>query len=276
MEKDQRRSPRVMFNIPLTITGIDDQGRPFEAEGRTITLNRHGARVQVAQPLNPGQTVRVVNQINEEEADFQVIGPISPRLDRLGEWGIKCLEEDRNIWDIAFPSIGEAVDAHVLVECRQCHTLALEPLSLVEVEVLETAGLFSKLCSQCQVSTPWGYPLRVFEVDSKSYPMAAADTGTTPPLPENRRRTVRKPLQLPARLRNYYGESEIIQTENLSQEGFCFSSARKYLVGQGILVICPFSGDNERPEVRARIVREERLGDGDRHFYGVRLDPPLR
>ncbi len=77
---------------------------------------------------------------------------------------------------------------------------------------------------------------------------------------------------MPVRIRDYYGEVEVAQTENISQEGFCFSSSRNYLVGQGIVVICPFDAENEKPEVRARIVRTERP-DRDRYLYGVRYEP---
>ena len=68
---------------------------------------------------------------------------------------------------------------------------------------------------------------------------------------------------------------EVAQTENISQEGFCFSSRRTYHVGQGVVVICPFDAANEKPEVRARIVRVEAGSDRDQYLYGVRYDQAL-
>ena len=273
MENEQRRSPRIMFSIPVSIRGVDEKGNPFETTGRTITLNRHGARIQVSRSLKPGQTVRVINQANDAEAEFRVVGPISPPLDQVGEWGIECLRVDKNIWDIYFPPSSEDSDAHVLLSCRQCQSLSLQSLSLVEVEVLETAGLLTKPCVHCGQSTPWGYPQRAFEVETKTYQAAVSEaTGGFPPLAAERRKSFRKPAQLPVRVRDYYGEMEIAQTENISQEGFCFSSPRKYLVGQGIVVICPFDAANEKPEVRARIVRTEAGSDRGRYVYGVRYE----
>lgn len=67
-----------MYSIPVTVRGVDEAGAAFEAAGRTIMLNRHGARVQIACPLNPGQTIRVLNQTNDAEADFRVVGPLAP------------------------------------------------------------------------------------------------------------------------------------------------------------------------------------------------------
>jgi hypothetical protein len=273
MENEHRRSPRIMFSIPVSVQGVDEKGKPFETTARTITLNRHGARLQVSRSLKPGQTVRLINQVNEAEAEFRVIGPISPPLDHVGEWGVECVHVDKNIWDIYFPPSTEDSDAHILLACRQCQALSLQSLSLVEVEVLETAGLLTKPCVRCGDSTPWGYSQRAFEVETKAYQAAVSEaTGGLPTLASERRRSQRKPAQMPVRIRDYYGEVEVAQTENISQEGFCFSSIRNYLVGQGIVVICPFDAATEKPEVRARIVRTERP-DRERYLYGVRYEP---
>jgi hypothetical protein len=277
MENEQRRSRRIMFSIPVSIRGVDEEGKAFETTGRTITLNRHGARLQASHSLRPGQTVRVINQANDAEAEFRVIGPISPPLDKVGDWGVECLHMDKNIWDIHFPPSSEDSEAHVLLACRQCQKLSLQSLSLVEVEVLETAGLLTKPCVQCGESTPWGYPQRAFEVETQTYQAAVNEaTGQFPTLAAERRRAYRKPAQLPVRVRDYYGEIEIGQTENVSQEGFCFSSRRKYLVGQGIVVICPFDVANEKAEVRARIVRTEAGSNPEQYIYGVHYEQARR
>jgi hypothetical protein len=273
MENEQRRSTRIMFSLPVTVRGVDENGIPFEASGRTITLNRHGARMQVARPFKPGQTIQIINQASGAEAEFRVVGPTSPPLDQVGEWGVECLHVDKNIWDIHFPPAGEDSDAHILIACRHCESMALQWLSLVEVEVLETAGLLSRPCVHCGESTPWGYPKPAFEVEIKTYraAVAAATNGFTT-LTAERRKSHRKPALLPVRVRDYYGEVEVAQSENISHEGFCFLSYRKYLVGQGIVVICPFDAANEKAEVRARIVRTEGGSDRDRYIYGVRYE----
>jgi hypothetical protein len=234
MENEHRRSPRIMFTIPVNVRGLDENGKPFETAARTITLNRHGARLQVPRPLKPGQTVHLTNQANDEEAEFRVIGPTSPPLDHVGEWGVECVHVDKNIWDIYFPPSTEDSEAHILLACRNCQSLTLQSLSLVEVEVLETAGLLTKPCVRCGDSTPWGYPQRSFEVETKAYQAAVSEaTGGLPTLSGERRKSQRKSAQLPVRIRDYYGEADLAQTENISLDGFCFSSPRKCLVGQG-------------------------------------------
>jgi hypothetical protein len=273
MENEQRRSPRIMLSMAVIIRGVDEKGETFETTGRTVTLNRHGACIQVSCPLQPGQAVSVTNQTNGKDAEFRVIGPISPPLDDMGEWGVETVHLDDDIWDIDFPLSSEDSEAHILLACRQCQRLSLQSLSLVEVEVLETAGLLTKPCVHCGEPTPWGYPLRSFEMETET------DQGTVSDATEDslsseveRRKVYRKAAQLPVRVRDYFGDVDYTQTENLTQDGFCFSSTRKYLVGQGIVVICPYDSTKEKPEVRARIVRVEGGSERELYFYGVHYE----
>jgi len=273
MEKEHRRSSRIMFSISVGIRGVDEQGIEFEAEGRTITVNRHGASIQLSHSLKAGQVLHLINHANDKEGSFRVVGPLALQIDRVGEWGIESVEAGKNVWDIQFPPLEENVDAHVLLECRRCNSMALQSISLLEVEILETAGLLSKPCVRCGSITPWGYSQRSFSMEGRTYQAAVADaTDEVPPILSERRKSPRKPSQLPVRVRDYYGETEVTQTENTCQNGFCFLSAKSYLVGQGIVVICPYDRENERPEARAHIVREEHGGERGRHLYGVRYD----
>jgi hypothetical protein len=276
MENERRRTPRIMFSIPLTLHGTDQKGVPFETIGRTITLNRHGARIQVSGPLTPAQTIRVINDANGQEAEFRVVGPTAPPFEQVGEWGVECLHMDKNIWDIEFPPSDEDSDAHVLLACRQCEVSALQSLSLVEVEVLGTAGVLTKPCLRCGDSTPWGYPKMAFHLESRTYQTAVREaTGQFPTqaaLAAERRKSLRTPAQLPVRVRDYYGEVDIAQTENISLEGLCFSSPRKYWVGQGVVVTCPFGTPEEKPEVRGRIVRADSGPERGKFNYGVKYE----
>lgn len=269
MGNEKRRSQRIMFTVLVSIRGTDPQGQTFEAGGRTITLNRHGARIQASRPLHTGQIIHVVNQNNESGADFRVVGPITAPMEKVGEWGIECIEDRENIWGIHFPPPEEGGDARALVECRKCRAAGLLPLSLVEVEVLETAGILSRHCARCGAATSWGYPEKRFELESAVLQTALAGVTEAIPLTDDRRVYPRNPAQVPARVRDFYGGVELIQTENLSREGFCFISEKNYDVGQGLLVVCPFSPSSENRELRARVIRKHPGGSPDRWLYGV-------
>jgi hypothetical protein len=263
-----------MFSASVKLLGMDEQGQPFEATGRTVTVNRHGARIQVAQPLKPSQIIRVINHYNQHSADFRVVGPVSPPAETVGEWAIECLGEKDNIWDIYFPLPEESSEARALLQCRHCHAFSLQPLSLAELEVLDTAGLLSRRCTRCKAQSLWGYPLKKFELENLAAQAVATSAGGSVPVIAERRRAPRSLSQIPARIRDYYGGSEIVQTENVSKHGFCYVTNKKYYVGQGIMVACPFGSSGEISEVLARIVREQSAGTLGRHLYAVRYDEP--
>jgi len=266
MGAEKRRSDRIMLSIAIAIQGTDPQGQAFEVSGRTITLNRHGARIQVSRPLHTGRTIHIVNQNSFEEADFRVVGPVSPPTEKVGEWGVECLEVKRNIWGIHFPPPAPEAEARGLLECRKCHGVALTSLSLVEVEVLETAGILPKHCPACEVATTHGYPLERLE---KEFQALRARASEPEPPSADRRHCPRAALQVPARLRDFYGGVDHPQTENISKEGFCFTSNRRYFIGQAIMVLCPYSPTGDKGERRARIVREEPVAGTNRCLYGL-------
>ena len=270
MENQQRRSRRILLSIPVSIRGMNEDGNLFETTGRTVTVNRHGGSIRVSHPLNSGQTICLVNQENAKQEQFRVIGSVAPPLNQLGDWGVECLDAKRNLWDIEFPVSPADSEAHVLLECRRCQASSLLSLSLVEVEVLETAGLLTKTCEDCRLPTPWGYPLRTFVLEGLSDQVTQTASPSNTESMTDRRGKYRRQAQLPLRVRDYYGDIEFSRTENISYGGFCFYGLRTYQVGQGIVVICPFDVANERPEVRARIVRAEPAPGSERHIYGAR------
>ena len=46
-EVQKRRSTRIVQAVPLTVTGVDALGRPFQERTSTLIINCHGARYQL-------------------------------------------------------------------------------------------------------------------------------------------------------------------------------------------------------------------------------------
>lgn len=279
MANERRRSDRILLTVPLRVRGKDQVGVSFSEEARSIALNRHGARIQIARPLGVGQILRVHNQLSEREARFRVVGPVAPPTKQGGEWGIECLDSSINIWAIQFPPPAEGSEPRALLECRNCHTVALLPVSLVEVEVLDTAGLISRQCETCSKLSPWGHAEKQVamgapagEAEMLAAVQAQMEEAAKRADPRQHRRVY---LQLPVRIRDYYGGVEITKTENVSKGGFAFSSDKNYYVGQGIAIICPYSSSGENIEVHARLVRRREVEGTERKLYGVRYDPKI-
>jgi hypothetical protein len=275
MSAEKRRADRLMLTIPLQVLGTDPAGHPFREDARTLTLNRHGARIQLSRPLRAGQTVRLINPLARMEADFRVVGPVAPPSEHGGEWGVECLDQTKNMWGIQFPPPADqqASDANALLECRKCHTVALQRLSLVEADVLQAAGLLARQCPICASVSPWGHPEKQIAMDCppSAAVMAAGVQGAAAADSQARpqRQHPRACLQLPVRVRDFYGRVEITKTENVSKSGLCFGSEKDYQVGEAILVVCPYSNVSHNIEVRACIVRRQNLEGTDRRIYGA-------
>src|SRR5262249_19750883 len=173
MPEYRRRARGVKLSIRLRTHGTDGTGRPYECEARTVDLNRHGAQIRLSRLLAGGETIRVLNVVNHREANFRVAGPVAPLTKEGGvfgvlgpvspdpakcrSYGIKCLDTGTNFWGITFPRAAEPSAPSALLQCHKCQTTALLNISLVEVDVLETAGILSWPCETCGQTTPWGY-----------------------------------------------------------------------------------------------------------------------
>jgi hypothetical protein len=268
---NRRRSDRVQLTIPLRMKGTDAQGFPFEIPVHTTSLNRHGARIFSTRRLSSGQVLRLVNPLRKREAEFRVVGPVSPPQEHGGEWGVECCKLDANIWGINFPKEIEEGEAKALLECHMCHEVAIARLSLVEVDVLETSGILSKRCKQCDTNTPWGYPEKQLVMAAPPDEYAAPENaqGAAPPRRE-RREHRRVHLQLPVRIRDYHGGVEVTKTEDVSKGGFCYISEKNYYAGEGMLTVCPYSPNGENIESSSMVVRCQLIPGSARKSYGVR------
>jgi hypothetical protein len=272
---EKRRSDRLMLTIPLVVEGTDAKGNEFKDDARTVTLNRHGARITLSRPLRVGQTISLTNLVGRRRSQFRVVGPVTPVTDRGGEWGVEYLDMKENIWGIRFPPVAdsEGSNSKALLECRQCHSLALMRMSLVEVEVLETSGILIKACDHCERETSWGHAEKQVAMSGPpEEPAMPTEAHAATPGTEQRKHR-RIALQMPVLIRDYYGGTEITKTENVSKGGFCFVSERKYQIGEGVLVICPYNPSAQNIEIRARIVRYRALEGAERKVYGVRYEP---
>ncbi len=277
MTDSKRRSDRIVLTVPLRIFGADATGREFEKDGRTLTINRHGARIQFHHALNSGQIIRILNLASKQESTFRVIGPVAPYTESGGEWGIENGDPKGNIWGIQFPPMEEEerLEFKALLECKKCRTRAMFPVSLVEVEVLDTAGVIVKPCGRCLGESSWGYA--EINLTSRSRSESKSPTNGNG---QDTQTPHAKPAVLPcnsapvtALIRDYCGFSEIVRSENVSSTGFSFTSGKDYAAGQGILATCPYDSRSATVESHARIVQRQEGPEVHRKVYVVRYEP---
>jgi hypothetical protein len=271
-EVEQRRSERLLITVPIRVEGMDRNGEKFTEETRTIVINRQGARIYLKRMVAAGALLLITTVVGRRSAKFRVVGPTEPPSDGGGEWGIECQDSNSNVWGIGFPppAVVEGM-CTALLECRRCHAVKLSHLSMVEHEVLGTSGLLVKECEACGRATSWSFR-------EPSLPLSRDDAGAALPSPEilaqqqaapKRRAHNRVALQLPIRVRSFYGTEEFCRSENVSRGGLCFITDRNYEVGEVILITCPFEKSGHNIEVRGQVVRRHEMQGTGRKIYGV-------
>lgn len=271
-EVEHRRSERLLITVPIRVEGVDREGARFVEETRTLVINRQGARIYLKRPVAAGAMLLITTTVGHRASKFRVVGPTQPVSGEGGEWGVECQEPKANIWGIGFPPASvTGGDCAALIECRRCHTVKLTRLSMVEHEVLGTSGLLVKQCDTCGRSTSWSYkePSLAVSGDDAVAAIPATDVIIEPPNASNRRTHNRVALQLPIRVRSFYGVEEFTRTENVSRGGVCFITDRNYEVGEVLLITCPYEKGGHNIEVRGLVARRREMHGTGRKIYGV-------
>jgi hypothetical protein len=274
-EADRRRSERLLLTIPIRVEGVDAKGQPFSENTRTLVISRQGARIQLKRPVAPGTTLAITTLVGKREGKFRLVGPTQPVTAEGGEWGVECLDEKINVWGIGFPpSLRDQEQASALLECRQCHSVNLTPLSLVEHDVLTSSGLLTKECTTCRKLTSFGITEKALgmPVPGQEAEPCISEVIEGPPPWANRRQHARVGLKLPMRVRNFLGAEEFTKSENISKGGLCFVSDKRYELGEVLLVTCPFEKGGHNIEVRSNVVRRREMQGANRFIYGIRYE----
>ena len=108
MEPENRRSTRIVQAVPLTVTGVDALGRPFQEHTSTLIISCHGCRYQSKHYVLKNMWVTFEVPHNEAGHEPRIVRARvtwiqRPRTVReLFQIGTE-LEVPGNIWGIAFP-----------------------------------------------------------------------------------------------------------------------------------------------------------------------------
>ena len=119
-----RRSSRVLVSLALAVSGQKSDGSHVSGAAETILVNRHGAKIRSAVPLEPKMEVRVAMLAPYKWRVGQVVWADSGER----EYGIE-LYRPENFWGIYFPpedwelgvpavTVGSAVPAHGAAQSR--------------------------------------------------------------------------------------------------------------------------------------------------------------
>ena len=101
----KRRSARMALSAVVGLSGEDLQTGAFSIKAKAVSLNKHGAAVQINRELPIGSTVTVRNQ-RGAAIPARVVNQLRA-IGGVRTFGIEFLDQDersKQFWGIAFPS----------------------------------------------------------------------------------------------------------------------------------------------------------------------------
>jgi hypothetical protein len=98
----ERRSERVLLDVPLVIQGVSEGKRPFREETFTVTVSAHGALVMMESKVVPGQRIVLMNPKNWEEQEARV-AYVGPDRAGLAQVGVEFTRPSPQFWSLTAP-----------------------------------------------------------------------------------------------------------------------------------------------------------------------------
>lgn len=98
----ERRSERVLLDVPIVIQGVSEGKQPFREETFTLTVSAHGALVMLENKVAPGQRIVLMNPKNWEEQEARVAF-VGPDRAGLAQVGIEFSRPSPQFWSLTAP-----------------------------------------------------------------------------------------------------------------------------------------------------------------------------
>ena len=272
-----RRSERVLLRIPIRVEGKDTGGNAFEETTYTLVVNQSGGLIVVAHPLQPGAVIRVTNLNNQISSFFQVVMRAARSITGTPEWGVKCLEPELEIWGVRFPArTGDPAEAdliYVLLECKECSSREMAPLTVEQYRRLVAHSSLPRPCSKCDFPRDWTFAGIDIGPDRPSPGLPAASiTELAAQREVERRQEKRLAVKLPLGIRLPDGGEANSTTENISKTGLCFACDLELQVGERVYVRLGLDTPDEQSDIPARITWRRPNKEGGRAYYGAKLE----
>ena len=97
-ERDRRRAPRVLLEIPVVVIWIDQRGTRHTEPTTTKVVNAHGALLHLKNPMVVGMEVEVHNVTTLAKIQARVVWVGDPLPDGGQEIGIELGNPDPDFW----------------------------------------------------------------------------------------------------------------------------------------------------------------------------------
>jgi len=243
-----RRSDRILWPVPIRVTGTDHLTIPFVEETVTVSINQHGACISLTHSLLPDQIILIKNLSNGTEEGFRVIGGGEQVFGDRWEWRVEATRPESNIWGIEFNPPAEEVQLKVLIECGTCHNVAYRTLTSMEYTLLLSLGMISHHCAPCGQTTRWKPKAQAPEEARSTRKVKAAPPGA------KARKVRRLELTMRVYVRDSQGVVDAVQTLDVSKGGLAFVSSRDFKIGDSVFIGIPFADSKKTAETKGTIL----------------------
>ena len=172
-----------------------------------------------------------------------------------------------DLWGVEFPALEGSQEfvARMLVECSFCRSREVVYLNEFELGGFEQNRGIARHCKVCDVPTIWRQaPHEVAKVDPVKF---AASVHSASDM--ERRQSLRLQTRLTACVRVAGSDDELAVCEEISAEGLCFRSKRRYDENCRIDIAVPYADATANIFVPARVVRVEPTPTAGLFRHGV-------
>ncbi len=252
-------TPPAKLQLPVEVIGADLYGQQFFEPTRTLTIHRDGVSILLENTLAPDSEVILRNPETNEETVAYVVGQI--REDNTGHiYGLAYLNPPADPWHMQFPAAQTA--RMVQMECKTCHCVCTLALSSIEVEIFEATRELTHTCKNCNSSRIWGETRReaVVKEPGKSLSKDPNLRLAVSPI-EERRRNRRMAMKASACIR-FSGVEVVVACEDISKEGFRFTSHKEYPEGTRVEAAVPYTKSSTNIFCMSSIVYCLKMPDG--------------
>jgi hypothetical protein len=252
-------APSAKLQLPVEVIGADLYGQQFFERTRTLTIHRDGVSILLVNTLAPDFEVILRNPETDEEALAFVVG--QAREDTTGHvYGLAYLHPPADPWHMEFPAAHAA--RTVQLECKGCHSVCTLALSSIEVEIFEATRELTHSCKNCNASRTWGETSRkaIVKEPGKSPGQDPNLQSVVSPI-EERRKNKRMAMKKVACIR-FSGVEVVVACEDISKEGFRFTSHKEYPEGTRVEAAVPYTKSSTNIFCMSSIIYCHKMPDG--------------
>ena len=252
-------TPSAKLQLPVEVIGADLYGQQFFERTRTLTIHRDGVSILLANTLAPDSEVILRNPETDEEAITFVVG--QAREDNTGHvYGLAYLNPPADPWHMQFPAAQTA--RMVQLECKSCHYVCTLALSSIEVEIFEATRELTHTCKNCNSSRTWRETSReaIAKEPGKTLAQDPNLRSAVSPIDE-RRKNRRMAMKTSACIR-FSGVEVVVACEDISKEGFRFTSHKEYPEGTRVEAAVPYTKSSTNIFCMSSIIYCLKMPDG--------------